>query len=189
MVLVAGFVADIDSGRSDYVLPCLLDHSNLFKMRRLNIALVAHDGRKQELVEWCAYNYEKLSQHNLFATGTTGRLIGDIFISEADSGNQFPFRRNRVTCLLSGPLGGDFEIGAMIAEGKIDVLIFFCDNLIVQGHQNDVSALGRLASLYNIAYATNRTTADMVLTSPLFGDEDYQRILPAAIENYKNRSL
>ena len=79
--------------------------------------------------------------------------------------------------------------GAMIAEGKIDVLIFFCDNLIMQGHQNDVSALTRLASLYNIAFATNRTTADMILTSPLFKDPNYSRILPAAIENYKNRQV
>ena len=95
----------------------------------------------------------------------------------------------KVTCLLSGPLGGDQQIGAMIAEGKIDVLIFFCDNLIMQGHQNDVSALTRLASLYNIAFATNRTTADMILTSPLFGNPDYKRVTPVAIENYKNRTI
>lgn len=97
--------------------------------------------------------------------------------------------KNKVTCLLSGPLGGDQEIGAMIAEGKIDILIFFCDNLIMQGHQNDVSALTRLASLYNIAFATNRTTADMILTSPLIKDNNYKRIIPAAIENYKNRTV
>jgi methylglyoxal synthase len=77
----------------------------------------------------------------------------------------------------------------MIAEGKVDVLIFFCDNLIVQGHQTDVSALTRLASLYNVAFATNRTTADMIITSPLIKDKNYQRIIPAAIENYKNRQL
>ena len=94
-----------------------------------------------------------------------------------------------VTCLHSGPLGGDQEIGAMIANGKVDVLIFFCDNLIQQGHQNDVSALTRLASLYNIAFATNRTTADMIITSPLLKDENYKRILPPAIENYKNRKV
>ena len=75
----------------------------------------------------------------------------------------------------------------MIAEGKIDVLIFFCDNLVTQGHQQDVSALSRLASLYNIAFATNRTTADMIITSTLINDENYNRIIPAAIENYKNR--
>ena len=78
----------------------------------------------------------------------------------------------------------------MIAEGKIDMLIFFCDNLITQGHQTDVSALTRLASLYNIAFATNRTTADMILTSPLlkgWSEGTYKPILPTAIENYKNR--
>jgi methylglyoxal synthase len=90
---------------------------------------------------------------------------------------------------LSGPLGGDQQIGAMIAEGKLDVLIFFCDNLITQGHQQDVGALTRLASLYNIAFATNRTTADMIITSSLFGNEEYERIIPASIDNYKNRTL
>ena len=77
----------------------------------------------------------------------------------------------------------------MVAEGKIDVLIFFCDNLIVQGHQNGVSALTRLASLYNIAFATNRTTADMILTSPLLRDKTYTRIIPNAIDTYKNRNI
>ena len=162
----------------------------------MNIALVAHDGRKKELMEWVKYNIEELKKHRLYATGTTGKLIKEI-------GIPFPLDRERwgyaaqynypladkVTCLLSGPLGGDQQIGAMIAEGKIDVLIFFCDNLIVQGHQNDVSALTRLASLYNIAFATNRTTADMILTSPLFKDPNYKRILPSAIGNYKNRQI
>ena len=97
--------------------------------------------------------------------------------------------KSKVTCLNSGPLGGDQQIGAMIAEGKIDVLIFFCDNLITQGHQTDVSALTRLASLYNIAFATNRTTADMILTSPLFNDDNYKMIVPDVIEKYKNRQI
>lgn len=97
--------------------------------------------------------------------------------------------QDKVTCLLSGPLGGDSQIGTMIAEGKIDMLIFFCDNLITQGHQQDVGALSRLASLYNIAFATNRTTADMILTSSLFDNKNYERIIPSAIENYKNRQL
>ena len=165
----------------------------------MNIALVAHDGRKKELIEWVKYNWETLSQHNLFATGTTGKLVIQSLIeshldmigignyTDEYSGVLYEACSSKVTCLLSGPLGGDQQIGAMIAEGKIDVLIFFCDNLIMQGHQNDVSALTRLASLYNIAFATNRTTADMILTSPLFKDENYKRILPTAIENYKNR--
>ena len=167
----------------------------------MNIALVAHDGRKKELMEWVKYNWETLSDmHNhLYATGTTGKMIIETLVSAhlksiGDYPEFYPGRldaiyRERVTCLLSGPLGGDQQIGAMIAEGKIDVLIFFCDNLIVQGHQNDVSALTRLASLYNIAFATNRTTADMILTSPLFKDSSYNRILPTAIEHYKNRQL
>ena len=151
--------------------------------RRLNIALVAHDARKNEMIDWVTYNIDELSKHNLFATGTTGRLISNIEIK-----NIKPLCDN-VTRLLSGPLGGDQQIGAMIAEGKVDVLIFFCDNLITQGHQQDVGALSRLASLYNIAFATNRTTADMIISSPLFDDSDYKRIIPAAIDNYKNRKL
>lgn len=162
-----------------------------------NIALVAHDGRKKELIEWVTYNIDELRKHNLFATGTTGKLIKEINYTDCldEDGNQvrgivrhYPFENN-VICLHSGPLGGDQEIGAMIANGKIDVLIFFCDNLITQGHQTDVSALTRLASLYNIAFATNRTTADMILTSPLFKDDNYQRIIPEAIEKYQNRQL
>ena len=162
----------------------------------MNIALVAHDGRKTELLEWVKYNYKILSKHNLYATGTTGKLISELLafdLTVEENGVTYsehikPFQ-NRVTCLLSGPLGGDQEIGAMIAEGKIDMLIFFCDNLIMQGHQNDVSALTRLASLYNIAFASNRTTADMLITSPLFDSESYNRIMPEAIELYKNRKL
>ena len=177
---------------------------NTLLMKRknnMNIALVAHDGRKKELMEWVRYNWETLSdtKHKLYATGTTGKLIIETLVSArlnsiGDYPNFYPGRlyatyQDRVTCLLSGPLGGDQQIGAMIAEGKIDVLIFFCDNLIMQGHQNDVSALTRLASLYNIAFATNRTTADMILTSPLFDDPKYERMVPQAIENYKNRKL
>ena len=143
-------------------------------MKKLNIALVAHDARKSELCDWVKWNKVPLSQHNLFATGTTARVVS------VSCGNE-------VHALLSGPLGGDQQIGSMIAEGKIDILIFFCDNLITQGHQQDVGALVRLASLYNIGFATNRTTADMLLTSPLFGSEDYDRIIPKSIYNYSHR--
>lgn len=160
----------------------------------MNIALVAHDARKSELLEWVEYNMEELLNHNLYATGTTGRLIQKIkeHTTPNDDGISCtivrPFEKN-VTPLLSGPLGGDQQIGAMIAEGKIDVLIFFCDNLITQGHQQDVGALVRLASLYNIPFATNRTTADMIMTSPLLTDETYKRIVPECINNYQNRIL
>ncbi|MBP5306833.1 MAG: methylglyoxal synthase [Paludibacteraceae bacterium] len=153
----------------------------------LNIALVAHDSRKKELLDWVKFNSHLLSKHHLYATGTTGKLISEIEIDE-DEKTVRPFS-GKVTRLLSGPLGGDQEIGAMLAEGKIDMLIFFCDNLAVQGHQNDVSALSRLASLYNIAFATNRTTADMLLTSRLLGDESYTRMVPECIQQYANRKL
>lgn len=160
----------------------------------MRIALVAHDGRKQELVEWCTHNAQTLSKHTLFGTGTTARLLGQIPVvneprPEGTATMDWYTMPLRVKPLLSGPLGGDQQIGAMIAEGKIDVLIFFCDNLITQGHQQDVSALSRLASLYNIAFATNRTTADMIITSPLFGNPKYERIVPTCIEGYKNRKL
>lgn len=163
-------------------------------MKKLNIALVAHDARKQELIEWCRHNAYFLLGYKLFATGTTGKLIKNMFM-QLDSPDNYMggeeemnrYYDYKVTVLLSGPLGGDQQIGAMIAEGKIDVLIFFCDNLITQGHQQDVSALSRLASLYNIAFATNRTTADMIITSTLINDENYNRIIPTIIENYKNR--
>ena len=161
----------------------------------MRIALVAHDGRKQEMLEWVKYNWQTLQHHHLYATGTTGKLINDLtFKVEVEEYNHTyttevsPFK-GTIERLLSGPLGGDQQIGAMIAEGKIDALIFFCDNLITQGQQQDVSALSRLASLYNIAFATNRTTADMIITSTLFGNPKYERIVPACIEGYKNRKL
>lgn len=156
-------------------------------MKNISIALVAHDGRKEELLTWVEFNAQTLSKYNLYATGTTGKLIEEIKISEHGK-TSYPFK-GKVNRLLSGPLGGDQQIGAMIAEKKIDMLIFFCDNLILQGHQNDVSALTRLASLYNIAFATNRTTADMLLTSALLDDPNYEIRLPDCIANYANRNL
>lgn len=140
------------------------------------------------------YNINVLKEHNLYATGTTGRLISNIvtdIIPQEDglTVEEIKPLKNKVTCLFSGSLGGDQQIGSMIAKGEIDVLVFFCDNLIVQGHQQDVGALSRLASLYNIAFATNRTTADMILTSPLFNNGNYERVIPSVIDNYIDRPL
>lgn len=159
---------------------------------KLNIALVAHDARKQELIDWVKYNINVLKEHNLYATGTTGKLISNIEVCDDELLDECIYHfykplQDNVTCLLSGPLGGDSQIGTMIAEGKIDVLIFFCDNLITQGHQQDVGALSRLASLYNIAFATNRTTADMIISNPLLLNPNYERIIPNVIKNYANR--
>ena len=156
-------------------------------MKEINIAIVAHDGRNTQLMAWVEYNWKLLSQYNIYATGTTGRLIEELVVK--DGKHLLKPYEGKVKRLLSGPLGGDQQIGAMIAEGKINMLIFFCDNLIAQGHQNDVSALSRLASLYNIAYATNRTTADMLLTSSLLTDPDYSITLPGCISEYTHREL
>lgn len=163
-------------------------------MKKLNIALVAHDARKKELMSWVEFNKTTLYPHHLIATGTTAKLINSISVEIASLNNTHGcYCDNHVGFLnvdpvLSGPLGGDQMIGAMIAQGQIDVLIFFCDNLITQGHQTDISALTRLASLYNIAFATNRTTADMILTSSLFANEEYCPI-KTDFSNYLNRKL
>jgi methylglyoxal synthase len=128
------------------------------------IALVAHDNKKNDLMEWARYNRELLVQHELFATGTTGRLLSEEL--------QTP-----VVCLQSGPLGGDQQIGARIANGEIDLLIFFWDPLSPQPHDPDVKALLRIAVVWNIPVACDRATADYVISSQLM-NEPYERILP-----------
>lgn len=131
---------------------------------RKRIALVAHDNKKVEIVEWAIYNKATLARHQLYATGTTGRLLEDAL--------DVP-----VTRLLSGPLGGDQQIGAMIAEAKIDVLIFFWDPMAAQPHDPDIKALLRLGVVWNIPVACDRATADFLLTSPLM-HQAYEVILP-----------
>lgn len=164
-----------------------IKHVNII-MKKLNIALVAHDARKKELIEWFKFNIPTLVNHTIYATGTTGKLIVDVLNESDPTVPDGYYDGYKVKRVLSGPLGGDQMIGAMIAQGQIDVLIFFCDNLITQGHQTDISALTRLASLYNIAFATNRTTADMILTSQLFSDDNYKPIKPD-FTKYLNRKI
>ncbi|TQV79951.1 methylglyoxal synthase [Denitrobaculum tricleocarpae] len=127
-----------------------------------NIALVAHDQTKAELVEWVAVNEAALQPHKLWATGTTGRIITERCPSL------------EITLLKSGPLGGDQQLGAMIAEGKLDVLLFFMDPMTSLPHDVDVKALTRLSTLYNVIFACNRSSADFVISSPHFKG-DYQR--------------
>jgi methylglyoxal synthase len=131
---------------------------------RKRIALVAHDNRKNDLLEWCRYNRELLVQHELYATGTTGRLLSEALDT--------PVER-----LQSGPLGGDQQIGARIADGCIDLLIFFWDPLSPQPHDTDVKALLRIAVVWNIPVACNRASADYVISSPLMTGS-YERLVP-----------
>lgn len=126
--------------------------------RRKSIALVAHDHKKADLIEWVVYNKTELSKHELIATGTTGRLVEEAI--------DRPVKK-----LLSGPLGGDQQVGNLIATGQIDMLIFFWDPMEAQPHDSDVHALLRLCVAWNIPMACDRSTADYLMTSPLMSGE------------------
>lgn len=154
-------------------------------MKKHNIGLVAHDACKKDLIDWCRFNANVLEDHDLYATGTTGKLISDIR-REVDDIIDYPL--SHITILNSGPLGGDQELGAMIARGELDILIFFADHLSMQPHDSDIKALSRLGGLYNIPMACNRSTADYLISSPLFNDEDYDLVRPEFTE-YINRKL
>lgn len=132
--------------------------------KKKNIALVAHDHKKKELLDWIKKHEEKLKDHNLIGTGTTAALI-----SRETSLD--------VKRLVSGPLGGDLQLGAEITDSKIDILVFFWDPLEAQPHDPDVKALLRIATLYNIAMATSPTTGDYLLSSPMFNEEYEVEIL------------
>lgn len=139
------------------------------------IALVAHDNKKQELLEWARFNRDLLAGHDLYATGTTGRLLQRTL-------------GLAVVSLQSGPLGGDQQIGSKVVDGAIDFLIFFWDPLEPQPHDPDVKALIRIAVVWNIPVACNRASADFMISSPLMADE-YTRLVPdyAAIRPFTGR--
>jgi methylglyoxal synthase len=141
---------------------------------RKRIALVAHDNKKKDLIDWARHNAVMLAKHELIATGTTGKMLEE----ELDR----PVKK-----LLSGPLGGDQQIGAMIAEGKLDILIFFWDPMQAQPHDSDVKALLRVGVAWNILLACDRATADFVLTSPLMMEE-YETIIPN-YDSYLHRKV
>jgi methylglyoxal synthase len=125
---------------------------------RKRIALIAHDNRKDDMLDWARFNSGTLARHELFATGTTGATVADAL--------GLPVHR-----YLSGPMGGDQQIGAAVAEGRIDFVVFFWDPLEPHPHDVDVKALLRIAVVYNVPIACNRSTADFVLSSPLMGGE------------------
>lgn len=132
--------------------------------KRKRIALVAHDNKKNDLITWAEYNKEVLARHELISTGTTGKLI--------EAALDRPVKK-----LLSGPLGGDQQIGSMIATGEIDIMIFFWDPMEAQPHDSDVKALLRLCVAWNIPMACDRATADFLMTSP-FMHETYELAIP-----------
>ncbi len=140
-----------------------------------NIALVAHDNRKRDLVEWVEWNYETLINHQLVCTGTTGRLVEETLMRKL-SADQNKQKMPEITKLKSGPLGGDQQLGALITEGKINIFIFFWDPMEPQPHDVDVKALLRIAALYNVPTASNRSTADFIISSPLM-NENYRPML------------
>ena len=133
-----------------------------------NIALIAHDNKKQELIEWCIHNANALKQHRLCGTGTTAHLLTEV-------------ANLSVKGYSSGPLGGDQQLGAKIVEGHIDLVIFFADPLTAQPHDPDVKALLRIAQVYDIPIATNRSSADFLISSPLM-EKDYEH----KVQNFRN---
>lgn len=139
-----------------------------------NIALIAHDNKKADLVEWCRANKELLSHHFLCGTGTTAKVVAQ--------NTGLPVRGYN-----SGPLGGDQQIGSLIVNGKIDVVIFFSDPLTAQPHDPDVKALLRIAQVYDIPIANNRATADFIITSPFMSGE-YSHDLPDFRRAVKDRA-
>lgn len=150
-----------------------------------NIALVAHDNRKKDLIEWVEWNYETLISHNLVCTGTTGLLVEKALIKKAKKGDAELIIN--VQKLKSGPLGGDQQLGSLIVESKIDFMIFFWDPMEPHPHDVDVKALLRISVLYNIPLACNRATADFMISSPLL-NEKYERVLKD-YSGYIKRSL
>lgn len=134
------------------------------------IGLVAHDAMKQDLLEWVVWNSEQLMGHKFYCTGTTGSLV------RAALKEKHPDIEWDITILKSGPLGGDQQIGSRIVDGDIDYLFFFTDPMTLQPHDTDVKALTRLAGVENIVFCCNRSTADHIISSPLFLDPEYKPI-------------
>jgi methylglyoxal synthase len=141
--------------------------------KKLTIALVAHDRRKADMVDWSLHNAEFLSHHHLICTGTTGKLIADAFGERGISAE--------ITCMHSGPLGGDAEIAAMVVRKEINLAIFLIDDLNSQPHEADIQMLLRQCRVHNVPIACNRYSADLMLTSALWDDDSYTPMEPRYI--------
>ena len=151
-----------------------MEYSTIKMSKKKKIALVAHDNKKVEMIEWAKFNRYLLTQHKIFATGTTGRMLEEVL-------------GVKVKKLQSGPLGGDQQIGALIVDGEIDFMVFFWDPLEPMPHDTDIKALLRMAVVWNIPIACNRATADFITSSQLM-DEDYERIV-LNYSDYQNRKI
>ncbi len=165
-------------------------------IKRKRIALVAHDNCKQDIVEWVGWNWQILMKHQLICTGTTGKLVNDTLMGKIEMGVEDPDAdvsvvkqdkpartdekkkpaQIKIIRLKSGPFGGDQQLGAMIAEGRVDILIFFWDPMQPHPHDVDVKALLRISVLYNIPSACNRSTADYLISSPLMDEEYHPKV-------------
>ncbi len=152
-----------------------MEHRTLPMEKKKRIALVAHDNTKPDLLGWAKDNKDRLAHHELFATGSTGKLLEEEL-------------NVQIHKLTSGPLGGDQQIGARISQGEIDFLIFFWDPLEPLPHDPDVKALLRMAVLWNIPLACDKASADFIITSPLM-DREYQRLLTEQIDSGQHRQL
>ena len=151
--------------------------------KQKRIGLVAHDNRKKDLVEWVEWNWQELLKHKLVCTGTTGRLVEESLLKKMKE-NSAGKEQLEIVKLKSGPLGGDQQLGAMIAEGKIDMLIFLWDPMQPQPHDVDVKALLRITVLYNVPTANNRSTADFMISSEIM-DQEYHPVIKDYTEYIK----
>ncbi len=151
-----------------------MDYITLTIGKKKSIALIAHDGKKQELIEWCKTNKEILAKHKLCGTGTTAKMI--------TMNTDLP-----VKGYASGPLGGDQQIGAKVVEGTVDFIVFFSDPLEAQPHDPDIKALLRIAQVYDIPIANNKSTADFLITSK-YMDEEYEHLVENFHQTVKNRA-
>ncbi len=148
------------------------------------VALVAHDNCKSDLVEWVEWNWKVLLNHRLICTGTTGRLVEEVISKKLEKGQSL---NHSIVKLKSGPFGGDQQLGAMVAEGNIDILIFFWNSMQPHPHDVDVKALLRISVLYNIPTACNRSTADFIISSNLIRERYTQRLTDYS--QYLDRSI